>query len=72
VDFRPRATVGDKPIYRGTAWIDRQTFALLRRESIQLNLKGDTLSNVQTEYYRDVPGAAGVVLPLEIRGQQVF
>ncbi|MDQ2979164.1 MAG: hypothetical protein M3R62_08080, partial [Acidobacteriota bacterium] len=72
IDFRPRATVGDKPIYRGTAWIDHDTFALLRRESIQLNLKGDTLSNVQTEYYRAVPGAPGVVLPLEIRGQQVF
>jgi hypothetical protein len=72
VDFRPKATVGDKPIYRGTAWIDRQTFALLRRESIQLNLKGDTLSNVQTEYYQEVPGAPGVVLPLEIGGQQVF
>ncbi len=72
VDFRPKSTVGDKPIYRGTAWIDRETFALLRRESIQLNLKGDTLSNVQTEYYRPVPGASGVVLPLEIRGQQVF
>ncbi len=64
--------MGDKPIYRGTAWIDRQTFALLRRESIQLNLKGDTLSNVQTEYYREVPGNPGVVLPLEIHGQQVF
>ncbi len=72
IEFRPRATVGDKPIYRGTAWIDRETFALLRRESIQLNLKGDTLSNVQTEYYREVPGTAGAVLPLEIRGQQVF
>ncbi|MGE5412688.1 MAG: hypothetical protein ACM3NW_00820 [Syntrophomonadaceae bacterium] len=72
VDFKPKAAVGDKPIYRGTAWIDRETFALLRRESIQLNLKGDTLSNVQTEYYREVPGAPGVVLPLEIRGQQVF
>jgi hypothetical protein len=72
VDFRPKSTVGDKPIYRGTAWIDRENFALLRRESIQLNMKGDTLSNVQTEYYRAVPGAPGVVLPLEIRGQQVF
>ncbi len=72
VDFRPKSKAGDKPIYRGTAWIDRQTFALLRRESIQLNLKGDTLSNLQTEYYREVPGAPGVVLPLEIRGQQVF
>ena len=41
------------------AWIDKQTFALLRRESIQLNLKGDTLSNVQTEFYRAVPGTDG-------------
>jgi hypothetical protein len=72
IDFRPRAEIGDKPTYRGTAWIDKETFALLRRESIQLNLKGDTLSNVQTEYYRAVPGTNGVVLPLEIRGQQVF
>jgi hypothetical protein len=72
VDFRPREEVGDKPLYRGTAWIDKETFALLRRESIQLNLKGDTLSNVQTEFYRAVPGTDGVVLPLEIKGQQVF
>jgi hypothetical protein len=72
VDFKPKATVGDKPIYRGTVWIDKDTFALLRRESIQLNLKGDTLSNVQTEFYREVPGNPGVVLPTEIHGQQVF
>ncbi len=72
VDFRPKGEVGDKPIYRGKAWIDRQTFALLKRESIQLNLKGDTLSNVQTETYLPVPGEAGVVLPLQIRANQVF
>jgi hypothetical protein len=72
IDFHPKAQVADKPLYRGTAWIDRQTFALLRRESIQLNLKGDTLSNIQTEYYRAVPSRPEVVLPLEIRGQQVF
>jgi hypothetical protein len=72
IDFRPKGSVGDKPIYRGTAWIDRETFALLRRESIQLNLKGDTLSNIQTEYYRAVPSRPEIVLPLEIRGQQVF
>jgi len=72
VDFRPSDRAQKKAIYRGTAWIDRDTFALLRRESIQLNLTGDALSSVQTEYYREVPGAPGVVLPLEIHGQQVF
>ena len=29
-----------RPIYRGAVWIDKETFALLRRDSIQLNLKG--------------------------------
>lgn len=72
IDYRPKSAVGDKPLYRGTAWIDKETFALLRRESIQLNLKGDTLSNIQTEYYRAVPSRPEVVLPLAIRGQQVF
>jgi hypothetical protein len=72
IDYRPKSAAVDKPLYRGTAWIDRETFALLRRESIQLNLKGDTLSNIQTEYYRAVPSRPEIVLPLEIRGQQVF
>jgi hypothetical protein len=72
VDFRPRGEITDKPIYRGRAWIDRETFALLRRESIQLNLKGDTLSNVQTEYYRTVPSSPETMLPLEIHANQVF
>ena len=72
VTFTPKQTVGEKPIYRGGVWIDAETFALLRRESIQLNLKGETLSNVQTEYYRPVRGRPDILLPTEIRGEQVF
>jgi hypothetical protein len=72
INFTPRETVGDRPAYRGRVWIDTQTFALLRRDSVQLNLKGETLSNVQTEIYRPVPGHPDVFLPLEIKGQQVF
>jgi hypothetical protein len=72
INFTPKETVGDRPAYRGRVWIDAQTFALLRRDSVQLNLKGETLSNVQTEIYRAVPGHPDVLLPLEIKGQQVF
>jgi hypothetical protein len=72
IAFAPKASAGDKPVYRGTAWIDTQTFALLRRDSIQQNLKGETLSNVQSEIYAVVPGSDGVVLPLQITGEQVF
>ncbi len=70
--FTPRTTTGEKPIYRGSVWIDQETFALLRRDSVQLNLRGETLSNVQSEFYRPVPGLLDVVLPLEIKGEQVF
>ncbi|HEY6065776.1 MAG TPA: hypothetical protein VIY96_06440, partial [Thermoanaerobaculia bacterium] len=72
INFSPKETVADRPAYRGRVWIDAQNFALLRRDSIQLNLKGETLSNVQTEIYRPVPGHADVLLPVEIKGQQVF
>ena len=72
IDFTPKETIGDRPTYRGKVWIDTETFALLRRDSVQLNLKGETLSNVQTELYRPVPGHPEAVLPLEIKGQQVF
>jgi hypothetical protein len=72
IDFTPKETVGDRPVYRGKVWIDARTFALLRRDSVQLNLKGDTLSNVQSELHSSVPGRTDVSLPLEIKGQQVF
>ncbi len=72
VSYAPKSTVGDRPIYHGKVWIDAETFALLRRDSVQMNLKGETLSNVQTEMYLPLPGRPDVVLPLEIRGQQVF
>ena len=72
ITYTPKEALGDKPAYRGKVWIDAQTFALLRRDSVQLNLKGETLSNVQTEIYHPVPGHPDVALPLEIKGQQVF
>ena len=72
IHFVPKIATGEKPIYRGSVWIDKETFALLRRDSVQLNLKGETLSSVKSEFYRPVPGFPGVVLPLEITGEQVF
>ncbi|MEO8188714.1 MAG: hypothetical protein ABI682_00115 [Acidobacteriota bacterium] len=72
VAYTPKSSVATKAVYRGSVWIDKQTFALLRRDSIQMNLKGETLSNVQTEHYRPVPGHPDLMLPLEITGTQVF
>ena len=72
IDFAPKESLGDKPAYRGRAWIDAKTFALVKRRSVQEHLKGETLSNIETEFYRPVPGDPQAVLPLEIKGEEVF
>jgi hypothetical protein len=72
IAFAPKKSFEKSAIYRGSVWIDKELFALLRRDTVQLNLKGETLSNVQTELYRPVAGHPDVLLPLEIRGEQVF
>ena len=72
VAFAPKGAEKEKPTFRGSVWIDKETFALLRRDSVQLNLKGETLSAVQTEYYKPVPGRPEIFLPLEIHGQEVY
>jgi hypothetical protein len=52
VRFAPPADAPKElPLYRGTVWIDKRTFARVRIRSIQLNLRGDVLSNEEvTEY----------------------
>ena len=72
IDFAAKSSGGDKPLYKGRAWIDARTFALLKRRSVQQNLKGETLSNVETEYYRAVSSDPEAVLPIEIKGEEVF
>ena len=72
ITYTPKSTAGENPIYRGAVWIDKESFALLRRDSVQLNLKGETLSNVQTELYRPLSNHPEIFLPLEIKGEQVF
>jgi hypothetical protein len=72
IDFVPKPSIGEKPAYRGRVWIDSKSFALVKRRSVQEHLKGETLSNVETEFYRPVPGDPHTVLPLEIKGEEVF
>jgi hypothetical protein len=39
------------PLYRGTVWIDKRTYARVRMSMIQLNLSGEVLSNEETTDY---------------------
>jgi hypothetical protein len=72
VDFKPRPPLEDKPYFQGRAWIDTETFALLKRRSVAVNLHGETLSNVETELYTSVPGDPRAVLPLTTEGEELF
>jgi len=76
------------PLYRGTVWIDKKTWARVAISMIQLNLQGDVLSNEEriefapfdraTHEELDANAAAPRIpsglawLPVEIRAQQVL
>jgi hypothetical protein len=72
IDFEPSKILADRPAYRGRVWIDAATFARRRERVVQLNLRGDVLSNIETESFAPVPGAPEIWLPLTTAGEQVF
>lgn len=72
VDFQPRKELKTTSFYRGRIRVDARTFAVLREHLIQLNLKGEVLSNVETRYFKPVPGSAQIWLPTSVIGHQVF
>jgi len=81
VDFEPAVAVeSGRTLFRGTVWVDRQTYARVQTRAIQLGLQGEVLSNEETISYRpvDASGAAvdwsgdAFVLPLRTTGQQIL
>jgi hypothetical protein len=55
IAFRPRA--GGASLYAGRAWIDTQTFGLVRVSAAQTGLKGPITASEQTDdYQRDTAG----------------
>jgi hypothetical protein len=72
IDFRPKKKIESESSYQGRIYIDAATFSRLYEHALQLNLKGDVLSNIETQYIEPVPGADNVWLPLKVEGEQVF
>jgi hypothetical protein len=72
IDFKPREADEAAALYRGRIWIDSEDFAIHKEHLIQLHLKGEVLSNVETRWYRPLLGAPDIRLPVEVAGQQVF
>lgn len=63
----------DQTLYRGTVWIDRQTFARVRVRAVQTNLGAPVMSNEETQTYTTVATIAGqpIVLLSELVARQL-
>jgi hypothetical protein len=60
--------------YRGTVWIDRQTFAQLKVHAIETQLSGPVVSNDETQIFEPRGEADGrqVWLPAQLTSKQIF
>ncbi len=71
VAFEPQTRV--QSLYRGTVWIDRETFARLRQQAVQTGLSAPVISNDETQDFAPVAIPGGEVwLPSRIYNQQLL
>ncbi|RMF74715.1 MAG: hypothetical protein D6738_05650 [Acidobacteria bacterium] len=61
-------------LYRGRAWIDRRTGALVRVTTVQTNLKPPVISDETTQTFRPYEAPDGTVLWIldRVEGQQIY
>lgn len=79
VDFQPAQDRDARAPWRGTVWIDTETYARVRSRALQLNLAGDVLSNEETQFYTPVDADGrpapwsreAYILPTRTEGQQL-
>lgn len=64
----------DQSLYRGTVWIDRETYGRLRQQATQTVLTAPVISNDEVQDFAPVRTASGreVWLPSRIYNQQLF
>ncbi|HRC84949.1 MAG TPA: hypothetical protein PK413_05005, partial [Thermoanaerobaculia bacterium] len=82
VEFRPvgEAQAASEKLFRGTVWVDKQIFARLKTQAVQLGLGGEVLSNEETVTFRPLTadGQAGpwsgesYFLPVRTVSQQLW
>jgi hypothetical protein len=81
VEFEPNVPAEGRTLFRGSVWVDRETWRRVRTRGVQLGLTGEVLSNEETIEYTpvDAAGAAvpwnapdAFVLPLRTTGQQIL
>lgn len=73
VRFTPSATSRAKSLYRGTVWIDRETFRRRKLQAVQTGLAAPVVSNDETVRFSRAGEAGGraIFLPMETVTRQI-
>jgi hypothetical protein len=73
VRFTPSATSAAKSLYRGTVWIDRETFRRRKLQAVQTGLAAPVVSNDETVRFAGAGEAGGrqIFLPIETVTRQI-
>ena len=73
VRFTPDSLAAGKSLYRGTVWIDRETFRRRKLQAVQTNMGAPIVSNDETVHFAKAGTVAGrdVFLPSETVTRQI-
>ncbi|HSB64206.1 MAG TPA: hypothetical protein VLJ18_08570 [Thermoanaerobaculia bacterium] len=75
LDFTPRASASDKPLYAGTVWVAKADFAAIRTRTRQLNLTAEIQAVDEVSDFGEVPAPDGgppLRLPTHTTGQWIL
>jgi len=75
LDFEPKATASDKPIYAGTVHVSKSDFSAVRTKTRQLNLVGEVQSVDEQSDFTEVTapdGGAPLRFPTRTTGQWIL
>lgn len=75
LDFEPRATATDKPLYAGTVWVAKADYAAIRTRTRQLNLTAELQAVDEVSDFGEVRASDGgppLRLPTHVTGQWIL
>ena len=75
LDFTPRATAAEKPLYAGTVWVAKSDYAAIRTRTRQLNLTAELQAVDEISDFGEVPATDGgppLRLPTHTTGQWIL
>jgi hypothetical protein len=80
IDFRPARGAEGRSLFQGTVWVDREVYARVRTQAIQVGLAGEVISNEEVANYAPIDGLGqpagwskeSFVLPVRTVGQRTL